>query len=187
MSVRVLPETFEYVSFDAAYTARIAEHVAAMLGMSDVEVIIEINETSPLTRVDLEVEPGKVVIRPHSGAMEETRRPTTQSELATTVTIARGLLRARDRLRGGFENAPADADLTFAQVAAWDTYVMGRISRMDIKVVKQAWLYNFRNRHGFCDDSDRVFEQIWSSDGVDWDGLDSLSHRALAASGKSTE
>lgn len=178
MTVRVLPETFEYVSFDAAYTARIAERVAAMLGMDDIDLTIEVVESSPLTRIDLEVAPGTVVIRPHSGALEETRRPTTQSELATTVTIARGLLRARDRLRGGFADAPADADLSLSQVAAWDTYVMGRISRLGIKVVTQAWLYNFRNRHGFHDRSDRIFDRIWSAETLDWSTLDSLSQQA---------
>lgn len=181
MAVRVLPETFDYVSFDAAYTARIAEHVAAMLGMDDLEVLIEINESSPLTRIDIDVDPGTVTIRPHSGALEDTRRPTTQSELATTITVTRGLLKARDRLRGGFQNAPTDGKLTLAQVAAWDTYIMGRISRMDIKISTQAWLYNFRNRHGFCDAADRIFEKIWSADNLDWSMLDSLSQQAMSA------
>lgn len=178
MTIRVLPETFEYVSFDSAYTARIAERIAGLLGMDDVDVTIDVVESSPLTRIDVEVTDGSVTIRPHSGAMEDTRLPQQQSELATTVTIARGLLKGRDRLRGGFTDAPADSELTLAQVAAWDTYVMGRVSRLDIKVIKQAWVYNFRNRHGFTDTADRVFEKVWSSDNLDWVGLDALSRSA---------
>lgn len=179
MSIRVLPETFEFVAFDAAYTARIAERVTALLGMEDLDVVIDVNESSPLTRIDIDVQPGLVTIRPHSGALEDTRLPMQQSELATTVTIARGLLKGRDRLRGGFENAPADADLSLAQIAAWDTYIMGRISRLEIKVIKQAWVYNFRNRHGFSDGADTIFERVWSSDDLDWDTLDELSRSAL--------
>lgn len=178
MTIRVLPETFEYVSFDSAYTARIAERMAGLLGMDDVDITVDVVESSPLTRIDIEVSDGSVTIRPHSGAMEDTRLPQQQSELATTVTIARGLLKGRDRLRGGFSDAPADSELSLAQVAAWDTYVMGRISRLDIKVIKQAWIYNFRNRHGFHDAADRVFEKIWSSDTLDWNALDALSRSA---------
>ena len=104
------------------------------------------------------------------------------SELATTLAMARSMLRARDRLRGGFENAPLDAELTLPQAAAWDTYILGRISRMDIEVKKQAALYNFRNRHGFNDASDHVFEKIWNTDSVTWDELSALSANTLTLS-----
>lgn len=179
MTITVTPETFSFVSFDSAYIARIAQIVAEQLGLIDIDIAIEVDETSPLTRIDVEVTESLITVRPLSGALEDTRLPRQQSELATTVTMARSLLRARDRLRGGFEKAPADSELTLPQAAAWDTYIFGRVSRMDIDVKKQAALYNFRNRHRFNDASDNTFEKIWNSDALTWDEINHLSATAL--------
>ena len=178
MTITVTPETFHFVSFDAPYTARIAARVATMLGLDDIDIEVNIDETSPLQRVFVEVSPVRIVITPHSGALEDTKRPTTQSEQATTLTLARALLKARDRIRGGFANAPADEDLELRQVAAWDAHIVARLSRMDIAINKQAFLYNFRNRHGFNDGSDRIFETIWTRDTLTWDELESMSSTA---------
>lgn len=179
MTITVTPETFNFVSFDSAYIARIALVVAEQLGLTDIDIAIEVDETSPLTRIDVEATETLITIRPLSGALEDTRKPRQQSEFATTLTMARSLLRARDRLRGGFENAPSDAELTLPQAAAWDTYILGRVSRMDIDVKKQAALYNFRNRHGFNDASDHTFEKVWSTPSLTWDELSNLSTSAL--------
>jgi hypothetical protein len=112
--------------------------------------------------------------------MEDTRRPRQQSELNTTITMARGMLRARDRLRGGFAEAPADTELSLPQAAIWDTYIMGRIAHMDIKLNKQAWVYNFRNRHGFSDAVDAVFEKVWNTANTTWAELSALSANTLS-------
>ena len=138
MAITVTPETFSFVSFDSAYIARIATLVAEQLGLTDIDIEIAVDETSPLTRIDVEVTDSLISIRPLSGALEDTRRPRQQSELATTLAMARSMLRARDRLRGGFENAPLDTELSLPQAAAWDTYILGRITRMNIEVNKQA-------------------------------------------------
>ena len=182
MTITVTPETFYFVSFDAPYTARIAARVAALLGLDDVDIEVNIDETSPLARVFVDASPGRIVITPHSGALEDTKRPTTQSEQATTLALARALLKARDRIRGGFADAPADDDLELRQMAAWDVYIAARLSRMDIAINKQANLYNFRNRHGFNDRADRPFETIWSADDLTWSELDSLSASVAAQS-----
>ncbi|MEY3505994.1 MAG: hypothetical protein RI898_747 [Actinomycetota bacterium] len=110
MAITVTPETFSFVSFDSAYIARIATLVAEQLGLTDIDIEIAVDETSPLTRIDVEVTDSLISIRPLSGALEDTRRPRQQSELATTLAMARSMLRARDRLRGGFENAPLDTE-----------------------------------------------------------------------------
>ena len=64
------------------------------------------------------------------------------------------LLRVRDRLSGRFDDAPADSELSLAQVAAWDTYSVGRLARLGYPVHQPRWIYNFRNRHGFTDRAD---------------------------------
>jgi len=175
MTLTVTPDTYNFVAFDTAYTTRIAEHMASQLGLDDVDILIAINENSALTRIDIDVTDSLITIAPHSGALEDTRRPRQQSELNTTITLARGMLRARDRLRGGFADAPADTELSLPQAAAWDTYIMGRIAHMDIAVNKQAWIYNFRNRHGFSDAVDAVFETVWNSPATTWAELSALS------------
>lgn len=181
MTITVTPETFHLVSFDAAYTARITAHVASLLGIDDVDIEVHVEETSPLSRVFVEVAPGRIVITPHSGALEDTKRPTHQSEQATTLTLARALLKARDRMRGGFADAPADTDLELRQVAAWDVHVAGRLSRLGVGINRQAFLYNFRNRHGFADSVDTAFETIWSTEHTTWSELDALSASAASA------
>ena len=182
MTLTVTPDTYNFVAFDTAYTARIAERMATQLGLDDIDILIAINENSSLTRIDIDFTDSLITIAPHSGAMEDTRRPRQQSELNTTITLARGMLRARDRLRGGFEDAPADTELSLPQAAAWDTYIMGRIAHMDIAVNKQAWVYNFRNRHGFSDAVDAVFEKVWNSSNTTWAELSALSTNTVALS-----
>ena len=180
MTLSVTPDTYNFVAFDTAYTTRIAERMATQLGLDDIDILLAINENSSLTRIDVTVTDALITIAPHSGALEDTRRPRQQSELNTTITIARGMLRARDRLRGGFADAPADAELTLPQAAAWDTYIMGRIAHMDIVLNKQAWVYNFRNRHGFSDAVDAVFEKLWNCESTTWAELSSLSANTVS-------
>ena len=84
-------------------------------------------------------------------------------------------------MSGRFESAPADADLDLAQVAAWDTYAVGRLARLGYPVHQPRWIYNFRNRHGFTDEADDAFAQIWAADDLSWEDLCALSDRAAAA------
>lgn len=182
MTLTVTPDTYNFVAFDTAYTARLAERMVAQLGLDDIDILIAVNENSSLTRIDIDVTASLITIAPHSGAMEDTRRPRQQSELNTTITLARGMLRARDRLRGGFADAPNDTELSLQQAAIWDTYIMGRIAHMDIEVNKQAWVYNFRNRHGFFDAVDAVFEKVWNLSNTTWAELNALSAHTVALS-----
>ena len=147
---------------------------------------IEVDETTPLARVRIDLgeasEPGGVIrVRAESGAFEDTRHPRHQSEAATAFSLGRVLLRARDRLTGGFAEAPADDQLSLAQVAAWDTYCAGRLSRLGLAVNQQRWRYDFRNRHGFSDAADLAFERLWSSDGLTWGALDEISRSTTTA------
>ena len=132
MTVTVTPEEFRFVHFDAAQTARIADDVARLTGI-DRPVQVEIDETTPLSRVRIDLG-DTIVLHVESGAFEDTKRPRHQSETATAASLARCLLKARDRLEGGFGEAPTDDDLTLQQAAAWDTYCAGRMARLGLTV-----------------------------------------------------
>ena len=173
MSVTVTPQAFNFVAYDAALIQRVAEELLASLGLSDRDVQIDVDETTPLSRMRVEVG-DPISIRAESGAFEDTKRPRQQSEVATATSIGRVLLRVRDRLTGGFGEAPPDEELTLAQVAAWETYCVGRLSRLGIAVNEQRWRYNFRNRHGFTDEADQAFNRLWSSDGLTWGELEAI-------------
>lgn len=177
MTVTVTPDTYQFVTFDAEVIRRIADELVAALGIER-PVDVEVDETTPLAKVRLDVG-DRIVVHVDSGAFEDARRPRQQSEVATTMSLGRALLRARDRVQGGFGEAPADTDLSLRQVAAWETYCVGRLSRLGVPVNQQRWRYNFRNRHGFTDQADAAFDTIWASDGLTWGELESISTAAV--------
>jgi hypothetical protein len=49
------------------------------------------------------------------------------------------------------------------------------LGRLGIEVNEQRWRYNFRNRHGFTDDADDAFNRLWTSDGLTWGELQSVT------------
>jgi hypothetical protein len=174
MTVTVTPQTFNFVAYDAALIERVTDELLASLGLTDRDVNIEVDETTPLSRTRVEIG-DTISIRAESGAFEDTKRPRQQSEVATATSIGRVLLRVRDRLDGGFGDAPPDDELSLAQVAAWETYSVGRLARLGIEVNEQRWRYNFRNRHGFSDAADQAFNRLWSSEGLTWGEMQSVT------------
>ena len=180
MSVTVTPQTFNFVAYDAALIQRLTEELLESLGLTDRDVHVEVDETTPLSRMRVEIG-DSISIRAESGAFEDTKRPRQQSDVATATSLGRVLLRARDRLSGGFGEAPPDDELSLAQVAAWETYSVGRLSRLGIEVNEQRWRYNFRNRHGFTDDADLAFNQLWSGDGLTWGELEAICSQGTPA------
>jgi hypothetical protein len=122
-----------------------------------------------------------IVIQADSGAFEEPRRPRALSEDNVVTNAGRVLLRLRDRSDGSFADAPAENDLTLAQIAAWDTYSVGRIGRLGYHVHQPRWRYNFRNRHGFTDATDAAFDRIWAADQLTWAELLTISAGAAAS------
>jgi len=174
MSVTVAPHDFRFVKFDAQVVQRVGDELLATLGI-DRPLHVEIDETTPLGRVRATVNPDGIVVNVESGAFEDSKRPREQSETATAVSLGRILLRTRDRLQGGFGEAPADDELSLRQMAAWETYSAGRLTRLGLTVNQQRWRYNFRNRHGFTDVADAAFERIWAADGLTWTELEAIS------------
>jgi len=179
MTVTVTPDTFHFVSFDAGLIRRVAESLIAALGLGERHVVIEVDETTPLARINVDLGDA-ITIHAESGAFEDTRKPRSQSETATATALGRVLLRARDRLVGGFGETPADTELSLAQVAAWETYCVGRLERLGIPVNQQRWRYNFRNRHGFTDGSDAAFDRLWASEDLTWGEVDQISRDGTA-------
>jgi len=175
MTVTVTPQEFKYVAYDDALIQRVTEELLDSMAL-DRDVAIEVDETTPLARTRVEIG-DTIAIRAESGAFEDSKRPRQQSENATATSLGRVLLRVKDRLDGGFGEAPPDEDLTLAQVAAWDTYCVGRLNRLGIATNEQRWRYNFRNRHGFTDAADEAFDKLWSSDNLTWGELQATSPR----------
>ena len=179
MTVSVTPSTFSFVDFDADLIRRIGDGLVEALGI-DRPVQVEVDESTPLGRVRTAIG-DTITVHVESGAFEDSRKPRQQSEEATTANLGRALLRARDRITGGFGEAPADDELSLRQIAAWETYCVGRLSRMGVPVNQQRWKYNFRNRHGFTDVADAAFERVWQSDGLTWGELETISLEGAAA------
>ncbi|MFM2078946.1 MAG: hypothetical protein RJA49_2836 [Actinomycetota bacterium] len=178
MTTTVEPSSFKFVQFDADLIARITDGLVAAIGI-DRPVHVVVDETTPLGRVRTEIG-DDITIRVESGAFEDSRKPREQSELSTTASLGRALYRARDRISGGFGEAPPDDALDLRQVAAWETYCVGRLTRLGVPANEQRWKYNFRNRHGFNDTSDMAFDRIWSADGLTWGELESISAAGAA-------
>ncbi len=173
MTVTVKPEEFRFVEFDSALIRKIGESLVATLGI-DRPVHVIVDETTPLGRIRAEIG-DTITITVESGAFEDSKRPRQQSEVATTINLGRILLRVSDRMQGGFADAPPDDDLSMAQMAAWETYCAGRLTRLGLRINRQRWLYNFRNRHGFTDTADAAFDRLWAADRVSWIDLELLS------------
>jgi hypothetical protein len=179
VTVTVAPAEFTFVHFDAGVIEQTVTELLDRLAMGGRDVAIEVDETSPIARVDVHLgDPLRLVVE--SGAFEDTRRPREMSEEAVAAASGRMLLRVRDRESGQFAGAPADDDLSLAEMAAWDSYSAGRLSRAGYPVNRQRWLYHFRNRHGFTDAADQAFAEIWQSEGLSWDELMAISARAAA-------
>jgi hypothetical protein len=177
--VRVTPEQFKLINYDAAEIAAVVAGLAERLGVSN-PIHLVVDETTPMARMSSELDgtssDATITIHAESGALEDTKRFTNFNVHHAEVSIGRMLLRALDRLRPDFADAPADADLTLQQEAAWNTYVNGRLSRLGVAANEQRWRYNHRNRFGFTDGVDTQFDRLWRADDLGWDDL-------LAASG----
>jgi hypothetical protein len=148
--------------------------LAGQLGLDDEVIVVAVDETTLLSRVRVSLDDG-IRISAESGAFEDPRRLRRQSRSQTQIALGHALLAARDRLLGGFADAPAEPDLTLAQLAAWQAYQAGRLSRLGVAVNQQRSRYDFRNRHGFSDRADAAFDQLWAADGLDWRGLVAVS------------
>ena len=172
--VTVSPEEFTFVKFDAAEIAAIVAELAERLEIAN-PIHVAVNEATPLAKVYEEIDAASsdatITLHAESGALEDRKHPMSFSAAGARESLGRILLRAHDRLRPDFADAPGDLDLTLEQNASWDTYCAGRLARMGVETNQQRWRYNHRNRFGFNDDVDAEFERLWSSDDLGWSDL----------------
>ena len=54
----------------------------------------------------------------------------------------------------------------------------GRTSRLGLRLHKPRFRYNFRNRHGFTDRADEVFDELWAAGEIPWMRIVQLSDSA---------
>jgi len=184
MSVTVTPEEFSLVKFDASEIKSVAEKLMSAIGLpSDLDVRIEVDESTPLGRATVASYDDPVVITVESGALEDPKRPRQVSSTGSADVLGRLLFRVKDRRSDGFGEPPADADLTMPQSVAWDVYCIGRLVRLGFRHYdnRQRRLYHFRNRHGFTDAADEAFERLWTADDLTWSDIVALSDKASAA------
>ena len=172
--VTVSPEEFTFVKYDAAEIAAIVAELAERLEIAN-PIHVVVNETTPLAKVYEEIDAASsdatITLHAESGALEDRQHPMSFSTTGARESLGRILLRAHDRMRPDFGDAPADLDLTLEQNAAWDTYCAGRLARMGVETNQQRWRYNHRNRFGFNDVVDAQFEHLWSSDDLGWSDI----------------
>lgn len=169
--VTVSPEEFTFVRYDAAEIAAIVAELAERLEIAN-PIHVAVNEATPLAKVYEEIDGGSsdatITLHAESGALEDRKHPQSFSPDGARESLGRVLLRAHDRMRPDFAEAPRDLDLTLEQNAAWDTYCAGRLARMGVETNQQRWRYNHRNRFGFNDGVDEMFDRLWSSDDLGW-------------------
>jgi hypothetical protein len=184
MSVSVTPDEFSLVKFDASEIKAVAETLISAIGLpSDLDVRIEVDESTPLGRATVTSYDDPVVIAVESGALEDPKRPRQVSSTGSADVLGRLLFRVKDRRSEGFGEPPADADLPMPQSVAWDVYCIGRLVRLGFRHYdnRQRRLYHFRNRHGFTDAADEAFERLWTADDLIWSDIVALSDKASAA------
>jgi hypothetical protein len=180
MGVVVTPATFSMVEFDHAVLLEVATRLAAEVGLpDDLDVAIDIVETTPAADVTVEsLDP--LHVRVEGGAVEHPKRPRVLGEHRVVDVLGCVFLQVRDRLDPEFGGPALDGDVTLAHRVAWDAYALGRLERLGYEGQRARRLYHFRNRHGFTDEADAVFDQLWTSTRLTWPRITALSDQALA-------
>lgn len=180
MTVTVSPAEFQLVKFDAAEIASIVGELAERVGLGDRDITIEVDEKTPLgSSAMVSLDP--ITISVESGGFEDAKRLRHLSRESVEGVIGRHLMRTRDRLDASFGDPPADDDIPIDQYTAWDVYAVGRLERLGFPSQRERRRYHFRIRHGFTDVADRVFDRLWTADGLTWADIQAASAEALAA------
>ncbi|HVW32459.1 MAG TPA: hypothetical protein VHL53_07975, partial [Acidimicrobiia bacterium] len=147
----------------------------------DLAVRIEVDEKSPFGKASGTLEGRTATLSVEGGAFEDPQRLRQFSEAGTRLVLGRLLYRIVDRLDPAFGDPPADAGLTKAEHAAWDAYCVGRYARRaGIDGGQARRRYAFRIRHGFSDQSDRAFDQLWYGSGLSWPDIVRISRGPAA-------
>lgn len=185
MAVSISPEKFTLVQFDRDELHQVLQKLIAAVGLpADIDVEVNVDETTPLGRASI-TSYDPVVIALESGALEDPKKPRQLSPSGAADVLGRLLLRVSDRRDPAFGEPPPDDELPLRQSVAWDVYSIGRLVGLGYKHYdnRQRRLYHFRNRHGFTDAADEAFDRLWTSEGLSWSDIASLSDNAAAVAG----
>ena len=177
--ITVEPQSFTKVEYDAEMIASLAQVALERVGLlpADIDVTVEVVESDPTTQVAvISIEPA--VFRVASGAIENLKDPRTLGEREATVVFTRLFLELFDRRNPWFQAPPVDAEVPMAHLMAWDVNLYGRVALLGVPLHEPKYRYNFRNRHGFTDHADRVFDQLWSAGETTWARIVGLSDSA---------
>ena len=179
--VTVTPEQFVMTQFDGERILALAQDTCDRIGLAaDLPVAIEVDERTPLGRTRL-VSLDPLALHIEGGAFEDPKRLRQLSERNVQEVLGRLLLRAQDRLDPSFGDPPSDDQLSLAQTVAWDAYAVGRAVRAGLPGARPRRLYHFRNRHGFTDVADAVFDRLWNADGLTWADIEQACHETAVA------
>ena len=177
--ITVVPETYTKVDYDVTVLAGYAQaSLERVLGsVNDHDVDIRINEEAATTRFSI-VSIDPIVVDVDSGAVENARDPRRLGEGEANLTFTRIFLEVFDR-RSSIFGAPAlDEEPLQRHLMAWDVNLHGRLARLGLRVHQPRYRYNFRNRHGFTDHADGIFDQLWDAGDTTWRRIVELSDSA---------
>ena len=181
MSVTVTPESFSFVEFEASEIAAIVERLIPDVGLpADVDITVNVDERVPMGKAEI-VSLDPIVLDLEGGALEDPKKPRHPSEAGSADILGRLLLRVNDRLDADFGAPDVDAEIALAHKVSWDVYCVARLARKGYRAQKQRRLYSFRNRHGFTDETDLAFEQLWTTEDITWADIVGISDAASAA------
>lgn len=172
--ITVTPDPFTLIAYDAAEIRSLLEEAVALASIPpgvDIELNVDQELFAPLTGHMSDVVDGKIVLWVSGGNFEDNKRPTHFSADQARADLAVMALRAKDRLSDDFAAAPADAQLSRGERAAWDAYAVGRAGRLGVAVRRPRQLYDFRLQHGFTDAADAAFDRCWNGEHLTWDGI----------------
>jgi hypothetical protein len=177
VKVRVTPDPFTLIAYDAAEITAIVEDAAALVEFpsdADIELVVDEELFAPLTGHMSDATDRTAHLWISGGNLEDSRRPRTFSAEQTRRDLAVMLLRAKDRLSDDFDEAPPEAELSRGERAAWDVYATGRAERLGLPVRRQKELYDYRLQHGFTDVADAAFDRLWTADTMTWAGVQEI-------------
>jgi hypothetical protein len=184
-TISLTPEAFTLVKYDAAELLAIAEDAATKAGVPEaVSIAIDVDEAlpGPLIASAAEVTDGNLAFWFSGGCFEDPKRQSMLEPEMSRTELAAAFLRGRDRLDGGFEDAPSDAEISERQRAIWDVYAEGRLKQQGGFQINEARrLYTFRLRCGFNDVADAEYDRLWRASALTWAELEQIEGRVAAA------
>ncbi len=182
--ITVTPDPFHLVEYDAAVLRGIIEEIAGTLGFpTDIDISLTVDEAipHPIVATMADIVDGAVDLWCTGGCFEARNKTRAFSEPHARAEITFMLLRARDRLTGGFADAPRDGELSLGERTAWDASAWGRVQRLGHNVHHQKRVYDFRLQHGFTDASDAAFDRLYAADDSTWGAIREICAETGAA------